>query len=101
MPTNILDLIPAGKAKSSLSCLSTFNQTISFKTNYDCIARMLYLMSEYPTSVSLEARDKTGEVLAFILEDISQDDLRPQNEGYVLKDEAVERIFAKIKESCK
>lgn len=109
MPTNskavsLFDFVPKGKIRLALFCLSSFNQTISSGTNnlnYNCVVRMLYLMSEYPTSVSIEVRDKNNEPLVFFIEDINKDDLRPQNESYVLKDEAVERIFAKIKENCK
>lgn len=99
MPANIDNFIPAGKLRLSLSCVSTSNPIVSFKTNHDCAVRMLYLMSEYPTSVSVEARDKDKEVLAFFIEDITQDDLKFQNESYFLKDEAVDRIMSKLTES--
>ena len=60
---------------------------------------MLYLMSEYPTSVSIEVRDKANEPLVFFIEDITKDDLRLDDESYVLKNETVDRIMSRLIES--
>lgn len=60
---------------------------------------MLYLMSEYPTSVSIEVRDKDNEPLMFFIEDITKDDLRLDDERYTLKNETIDRIMSKLTES--
>lgn len=107
MPTNakavsLFDFVPKGKIGLALSCLSSFNQTVSSgtnKPNNNCVVRMLYLMSEYPTSVSIEVRDKDNEPLVFFIEDITKDDLRLDDERYTLKNEAVDRIMSKLTES--
>lgn len=107
MPTNakavsLFDFIPKGKIRLALFCLSSFNQTISSgtnKANHNCVVRMLYLMSEYPTSVSIEVRNKDNKPLVFFIEDISKDDLRLDDEVYTLKNEAVDRIMSKLTES--
>lgn len=56
-------------------------------------------MSEYPTSVSIEVRDKDNEPLVFFIEDITKDDLRLDDERYTLKNETVDRIMSKLTES--
>jgi hypothetical protein len=56
-------------------------------------------MSEYPTSVSIEVRDKDNEPLVFFIEDITKDDLRLDDERYTLKNETVDRIMSKLIES--
>nr|DAD60793.1 MAG TPA: hypothetical protein [Caudoviricetes sp.] len=102
MPTNLFDFIPEGKIRLALSCLSSFNQAISSgtnKPNCNCVARMLYLMSEHPTSVSIEVRDKANEPLVFFIEDITKDDLILNDKSYVLKNETVDRIMSKLTES--
>lgn len=102
MPTNLFDFIPKGKIRLALFCLSSFNQTVSSgtnKPNHNCVVRMLYLMSEYPTSVSIEVRDKANEPLVFFIEDITKDDLRLDDESYVLKNETVDRIMSRLIES--
>lgn len=107
MPTNakavsLFDFIPKGKIRLALSRLSSFNQTVSSgtnKPNHNCVVRMLYLMSEYPTSVSIEVRDKDNEPLVFFIEDITKGDLRLDDERYTLKNEAVDRIMSKLTES--
>nr|DAS92829.1 MAG TPA: hypothetical protein [Caudoviricetes sp.] len=107
MPTNakavsLFDFVPKGKIGLALSCLSSFNQTVSSgtnKPNHSCVVRMLYLMSEYPTSVSIEVRDKDNEPLVFFIEDITKGDLRLDDERYTLKNEAVDRIMSKLTES--
>ena len=102
MSTNLFDFIPEGKIRMALSCLSSFNQTISSgtnKPNCNCVVRMLYLMSECPTSVSVEVRDKNNEPLVFFIEDINKNDLRLQGESHILKDEVVDRIMSKLMES--
>ena len=57
-------------------------------------------MSEYPTSASIEVRDKNNEPLVFFIEDINENDLRLQGESHILKDETVDRIMSKIKGNC-
>lgn len=107
MPANakavsLFDFVPKGKIRLTLFCLSSFNQTISSgtnKPNHNCVVRMLYLMSEYPTSVSIEVRDKDNEPLVFFIEDITKDDLRLDDERYTLKNETVDRIMSKLTES--
>lgn len=107
MPTNskavsLFDFVPKGKIRLALFCLSSFNQAISSGTNnpnYNCAVRMLYLMSEYPTSVFIEVRNKDNEPLVFFIEDITKDDLRFDDGSYVLKNETVDRIMSKLIES--
>ena len=102
MPANLFDFVPKGKIRLALFCLSSFNQTISSgtnKPNHNSVVRMLYLMSEYPTSVSIEVRNKDNEPLVFFIEDIAKDDLRLDDESYTLKNETVDRIMSKLIES--
>ena len=102
MPANLFDFVPKGKIRLALFCLSSFNQTISSgtnKLNHNCAVRMLYLMSEYPTSVSIEVRNKDNEPLVFFIEDITKDDLRLDDKSYTLKNETVDRIMSKLIES--
>ena len=102
MPANLFDFVPKGKIRLALFCLSSFNRTISSSTNnpnYNCAVRMLYLMSEYPTSVSIEVRNKDNEPFVFFIEDITKDDLRLDDESYTLKNETVDRIMSKLIES--